>query len=643
LTHEEIPSALIWLALAVPGLPLISSLVCFLISKKFNWTIPLLSSILLIATTACSTILFFQLHNQSVIQSWPWLAIQNKIIHAGFLLDSTSLSMSLAVAWVSMLVHFFSIGYMAEDRAPDRYFGMLGFFTFAMLGLVMSSNLLITFFFWELVGFSSYRLIGHWYEKPAAANASTKAFLINRIGDLGFLIALMILWNWFGHLDINNFNFSAVPTEILTAAGLCIFIAVIGKSAQFPLLHWLPDAMEGPTPVSALIHAATMVAAGVFLLVRISPLFTESALLVISGIGAFTAVIGAVGALFQYDIKKILAYSTISQLGFMVMAIGAGAAQGGYLHLLHHAFFKAGLFLGAGAIIHALHQAAHQNKNNFDVQDIRNMGGLRKKLPVTFITFLIFGAALAGLPFTSGFVSKEIILSQMSLWAGSDVSGKWVIMIAAWVVTFLTPIYTFKLIWFVFFAERKQETELQEIPVIMKMPLIILSILSLALLIPNLDFHFFSTVNVLLNYFPEASISITIISLAVISFAIIFSYLHYRKSTLGKLSAFLSPQYYLDIVSDKVVFLLSILYTITNWIDKYIIDQIIHLFTYLQVTIAHLAGWTDRVFIDGAVNGAAYSAKGIGAVARIMINGKIQSYLLWAMAALLIFILWILY
>ena len=299
------------------------------------------------------------------------------------LLDNNALIMVVVVSFVSFFVHVYSIGYMANDSALPRYFALLGFFTFAMLGLVMSGNLLVAFCFWELVGFGSYRLIGHWHEKLSAAKASTKSFIINRLGDLGFLIGMMILWSWTGNLEISTFDFSGVPTFWMTAAGICIFMGVIGKSAQFPLFHWLPDAMEGPTPVSALIHAATMVAAGVFLLIRIAVLFNADALIVISIIGAITTILGALGALFQFDIKKILAYSTISQLGFMVMAIGAGAAQGGFMHLLHHAFFKAGLFLGAGAIIHAMHQAYHYNAVPVDVQDIRNLGGLRKKLPTT--------------------------------------------------------------------------------------------------------------------------------------------------------------------------------------------------------------------------------------------------------------------
>jgi len=559
------------------------------------------------------------------------------------LLDGNALIMVLVVSLVSFLVHIYSIGYMAEDHASVRYFSMLGFFTFAMLGLVMSSNLLILFCFWELVGFSSYRLVGHWYEKPQAAKASTKAFLINRLGDLGFLIGLMILWSFLGNLDITHLNLTIVPPYWLTAAGICIFIGVMGKSAQFPLFHWLPDAMEGPTPVSALIHAATMVAAGVFLLIRIESLFTEDVLTMISMVGSITAVAGAAGALFQYDIKRILAYSTISQLGFMVMAIGAGAAQGGYLHLLHHAFFKAGLFLGAGAIIHAMHKALQHHKNHFDVQDIRNLGELRKKLPVTFITFMICAAALAGLPFTSGFVSKEVILTQMRAWSGNDFSWKWFVMLSAWGVTFLTPIYTFRLVWFIFFARPKHEIEITEIPFVMRLPLLVLSVGSLALLVSFNPFHIYSVINVVMSIYPETSLSITLLSTVVIMLSLVSAFLIYRKYELQNQNRFLTPHFYLDWISDYTCKLVDQVSVLAHWIDRNVIDKVIHGLTYLQVSLAHLTGWSDRWLVDGLVNGVAYSAKGIGTLTRSVANGKIQSYLLWSLAGLVIFILWILY
>lgn len=643
MTEAISSSASLWLVLCVPGAPLLSAFICFLLPGKFARVAPWVSSILILISFICSAILLYQFNEEHVLSySWQWFSVNQKTVQVSLLLDGNTLIMMLIVSLVSWLVHLFSTGSMADDGAPGRYFGMLGFFTFAMIGLVMSSNLLVLFYCWELVGFSSYRLIGHWYERPAAAKASTKAFLINRVGDLGFLIGLMILWAWSGTLDIMSLNFTNMPLHWLTMAGICIFMGVIGKSAQFPLFHWLPDAMEGPTPVSALIHAATMVAAGVFLLIRIESLFTEEAMMVICITGTITAIMGAVGALYQYDIKKILAYSTISQLGFMVMAIGSGASQGGYLHLLHHAFFKAGLFLGAGAIIHAMSQALHIDES-MDTNDIRNLGGLRKKLPITFLSFMICAAALAGIPLTSGFVSKEVILTQMTVWTGNEISWKWIIMGTAWLVTFLTPIYTFRLVWHLFFAKPRHDLNLVEVPLIMRLPMLVLAIVSLALVISFNPFHISSIVNVVMTLYPATNVSITILSTFVILIALGLAYFLFGRRELPNQNKFLTPHFYLDHASDYIVSWVDRLSVFSHWIDLKVIDKLIHGFTYLQVSIAWLAGWSDRHLIDGLVNSVAYSAKGIGSMTRSVANGKIQSYLLWALASLVIFILWILY
>lgn len=642
MNSESIQTVFPWLAVAAICLPLFSAFVNLFIRENYAWLSPLISSFLLLIATLSTVILFFQSFNNYIIEySWNWFTINSKTIDANILIDGNALIMMLVVSIVSLLVHLFSMGYMAEDQAPSRYFGMLGFFTFAMLGLVVSGNLLFTFFFWELVGFSSYRLIGHWYSKPAAALAATKAFLLNRVGDLGFLIGLMILWSAYGHLNYAQFALDSPPIEYWSIAWIFIFLAVIGKSAQFPLFHWLPDAMEGPTPVSALIHAATMVAAGVYLLVRVSFLLPADVMALISIFGIITALIGAWGALVQYDIKKILAYSTISQLGFMVMAIGS--ASGGFLHLLHHAFFKAGLFLGAGAVIHAMHQAFHHHGSGIDVQDIRNLGGLRKKMPVTFFTFLICASALAGLPFTSGFVSKELILTGMNHWAGDVINWKWAVVGGAWILSFLTPMYTFRLVWFIFFTKPKHTIKPEEVPVIMQIPLILLAFLSISIIFYNFSGHTFSVINLLLNYYPDSNNLITIVSIFIITLSLFVSFTIYKKKNLHNLSGLCTPQYYLDFITDKVVSLTTKISRISNWIDKKIIDPLIHANAYLGVTLAHLISWTDKTLVDGVVNGTARSTQVLGAVSRMMVNGKIQSYLIWAMAALLIFILWILF
>lgn len=630
----------LWLTLAVLVIPLLASLSCFSIRQKIGWLAPLISSVLLLITSILATILFFQISNQNEVSySWVWFNLNQKEIALSILLNSKASIMMLIVTLISFLVHLFSIGYMAEDQHQARYFGMLGFFTFAMLGLVMSSNLLVTFIFWELVGVSSYRLIAHYQEKETAIKAATKAFLLNKIGDIGFLIGLIILWSWSGTLEITDPDLISIPPFWLTAAGVCIFIGVIGKSAQFPLFNWLPDAMEGPTPVSALIHAATMVAAGVFLLMRISYLFTEDVLILIAVTGAITTVAGAVGVLFQFDLKKVLAYSTISQLGLMVMAMGADAMQGGYFHLLHHAFFKAGLFLGAGAIIHAMHQSNHES--NLDVQDIRNMGGLRKKLPVTFISFAICAAALAGIPFTSGFVSKELILTQMTTWAGNEFSWRWIVMSSAWAVTILTPIYTFRLVWFIFFTKPQHQHNVEEVPVIMRIPMIVLAIGSLAMISSISPIHISSAINGLMQSYPSTNTIISLVSTVLIVISLAAAFYIYKNQDV-KNQKLITPHHYLDVVSNFFNSLTLKLSEATKWVDK-LIDSFIHGISYFQITVAHIISWADRYLVDGVVDGVAYTSKGVGAMTRSLANGKIQSYLLWAMAGLVIFIVWILY
>ncbi len=625
------------------GIPLLSGIICFLIKDRFAWVAPLIGTIFSLITCVLACVMGAQhVSGMASSGSLDWFTLGDHTIQISYLINRHTASMLMVTSCVSLLVHIYSIGYMAEDKSLPRYFGMLGFFTFAMLGLIVSSNLLLIFFFWELIGFSSYRLIGHWNEKPLAAKASTKAFVMNRLGDLGFLIALMILWSGSASLDIHTLDFTTHTTPTLTAAGICFFLGVMGKSAQFPLFNWLPDAMEGPTPVSALIHAATLVAAGVYLLIRLSFLFTADALIVVSIVGATTALLGGFGALFQFDIKKILACSTISQLGLMIMAIGSGAAEGGFLHLLHHAFFKAGLFLAAGSIIHALHQAHHHAAFASDVQDIRNLGGLRKKLPITFWCTVICGAALAGLPLTSGFMSKEIILTQMTDWATPSFSWKWLIMATAWLVTFLTPLYLLRFIWFIFFAPAKTESEITEAPVVMRIPLLILSVLSLTLLISWDPFSLSSLISY--GSIPvQSSLSVTILSLILISGAILVGIRIYRKRHLTHIPRIISSQFYLDSLTQHISKLTLAFSGITSHIDIRWLDRMIHALVYVQVTFAHVVGWTDRVIVDGFIQGTAYSVKGLGHVTRSWANGKIQTYFLWALAGLLIFILCILY
>jgi NADH-quinone oxidoreductase subunit L len=395
-----------------------------------------------------------------------WLDVGNLQVDFGLRLDPLSLLMLLIVTGVGGAIHIYSFGYLHGDRGFARYFASLSLFTFSMLGIVLANNFLQMFIFWELVGVSSYLLIGFWYDRPSAADASKKAFITNRLGDFGFLLGILIVWTALGSL-----NFGVLQEELsrnpaalgalATAAGLLIFCGAVGKSAQFPLHVWLPDAMEGPTPVSALIHAATMVAAGVYMLCRVFFLLNAPALEVIAWVGGFTALLAAVIALQQNDIKRILAYSTLSQLGYMVMAVGLGGPAAAMYHLTTHAFFKALLFLGAGSVIVALH---HE-------QDIWKMGGLRRKLPVTHWTFLAGTLALCGVPPFSGFYSKDSVLA-----AALDHNAA--LFILGVVVAVLTTFYMFRLVLVAFRGEPRSEAaaHAHESPPVMIWPLRVLAV-----------------------------------------------------------------------------------------------------------------------------------------------------------------------
>ena len=399
-----------------------------------------------------------------------WLNIGGFHVDFGLRFDPLSLLMMLVVTGVAGVIHIYSWGYMRGDPGFSRYFACLSLFTFSMLGIVLANNFIELFIFWELVGVSSYLLIGFWFERPAAADAGKKAFLANRLGDFGFFLGILTVWATLGSL-----NFSVLQEKIgadpralgpaATAAALLIFCGAVGKSAQFPLHVWLPDAMEGPTPVSALIHAATMVAAGVYMLCRVFFLLNAPALEVISWVGGFTALLSAVIAVQQNDIKRILAYSTLSQLGYMVMGVGLGGPRESMFHLSTHAFFKALLFLGAGSVILALH---HE-------QDIWKMGGLRKKMPVTFWTFLCGTLALAGVVPFSGFYSKDAILARA---VEEHAYGRFTL---GAVVAALTAFYMFRLVFVVFGAAARTGAagHAEESPPVMIFPLRILAVLSL--------------------------------------------------------------------------------------------------------------------------------------------------------------------
>jgi NADH-quinone oxidoreductase subunit L len=451
-------------------LPLFSAAAITLFTLKYR-NVSALLSIGAIVIGFVSTVAFIAakgwVSGESAVN---WLSIGNLNVDFGLKFDRLSEMMMLIVTGVGGAIHIYSYGYMDADRSKARFFAFMSLFTFSMLGIVMANNFIELFIFWELVGVSSYLLIGFWFEKPSAADAAKKAFFTNRLGDFGFLLGILVVWATLGSLNFSTLQQTLITNPaalgtIASIAGLLIFCGALGKSAQFPLHVWLPDAMEGPTPVSALIHAATMVAAGVYMLCRIIFLLDATALEVIAYIGGFTALLAATIAVQQNDIKRILAYSTLSQLGYMVMAVGLAGPTPAMFHLTTHAFFKALLFLGAGSVIHALHEE----------QDIWKMGGLKKKMPVTFWTFIIGTLALSGMPPFSGFYSKDSILGQA-------LDQKNYLLFAVGVfVAGLTTFYMFRLFFVAFLGEARTEKarHAHESPAVMSLPLVVLAVFAL--------------------------------------------------------------------------------------------------------------------------------------------------------------------
>ena len=399
---------------------------------------------------------------------YEWIPAGTFVVEAGFFVDTLTACLLIVVTTIGMLVHIYSIGYMSHDPGYWRFFAYLNLFMFSMLLLVLADSFLVVFVAWELVGLSSYLLIGFWYRKRSAALAAKKAFIVNRVGDVGFALGIMLIFVSLGTLDIRETIERIGELEPLTISviSLLIFAGAMGKSAQFPLHVWLPDAMEGPTPVSALIHAATMVNAGVYLVARTSPIFAHApeALVIVAAIGIFTAILAASIALTQTDIKRVLAYSTLSQLGYMFAALGVGAFTAAIFHLMTHGFFKGLLFLGSGSVIHAVHEE----------QDMRRMGGLRRKIPITYATMLIGSLAIAGIPPLAGFFSKDEILGE-----SFKLGFAWVWFVG-FVVAGLTAFYMFRLMGLTFWGEFRGPREIwdriHESPRVMTVPLILLAI-----------------------------------------------------------------------------------------------------------------------------------------------------------------------
>ena len=563
--------------------------------------------------------------HHSTFRLYTWLTSGLLDIHIGITIDRLTSVMLLLVTIVSGLVHIYTIGYMQGEPGYARFFSYIALFTFSMLMLVLADNFLQLFIFWEAVGLCSYLLIGHWYERPSACAAATKAFIVNRVGDFGFLLGLLLVWTTFGSLDYSEVFAKAhdaagrtmnivepfggsLEVSVLTVICLLLFTGAIGKSAQFPLHVWLPDAMEGPTPISALIHAATMVTAGVFLVARLAPLYNLSptAMMVVAIVGALTMMLGATIALTQTDIKRVVAYSTMSQLGYMMMACGVGAYSAGIYHLLTHGAFKALLFLGCGSVIIALH---HE-------QDMRKMGGLKDKLPITYWTFVVGSLALAGFPLTAGFFSKDDLL--VSSWS-SGLLGQ-VLTVLGLVTALMTAFYSFRLVFVTFWGpshvDHHYAAEVHEPSHTMTIPLIILAVLSIVtgyVGIPEFLEPMFVTERE--GSAHHASGSLVIMLLA---------------TTMGLLG--IAGAYYVYVLNPslpdrwarqwRTAYRLSL----NKWYVDEAYDQTIVRPTLSAAT--ELWKHVDVAVIDGAVNGVARTIAWGGWLLRLIQSGQMQHYVL---------------
>ena len=475
----------------IPLLPLASFLILGIFGHWIRDKAHLVAVPAVLLSLGISVLAFFDVAggHHSTIRLYTWLTSGMLDVHIGLSIDRLTSVMLLLVTTVSTLVHIYTIGYMQGEPGYARFFSYIALFTFSMLMLVLADNLLQLFVFWEAVGLCSYLLIGHWYERQSAVAAATKAFIVNRVGDFGFILGLLLVFTTFDSLDYATVFANVGPAaakvmnvleplggslEVSTITVICLllFMGAVGKSAQFPLHVWLPDAMEGPTPISALIHAATMVTAGVFMVARLAPLYNASpaAMSVVAVVGAITMVLGATIALTQTDIKRVVAYSTMSQLGYMMMACGLGAYAAGMYHLMTHGAFKALLFLGCGSVIIALH---HE-------QDMRRMGGLKDRLPITYWTFVVGSLALAGFPLTAGFFSKEDIL--VSAWAAGPLGQ--VLTLFGLLTALLTAFYSFRLVFVTFWGpsrvDQHHAAHVHEPSPTMTLPLVILAVLSIA-------------------------------------------------------------------------------------------------------------------------------------------------------------------
>lgn len=615
----------IWM---IPCLPLLGTLINLFFNRSRSLTGLIACGAVgfsfLVAIVAFFDLVGLPVDQRSVeVVVYSWITSGYFSVDIAFLIDPLSIIMILVVTGVGLLIHLYSIGYMGNDPGSIRYFTYLNLFMFSMLILVMANNFLLMFIGWEGVGLCSYLLIGFWCERPAAADAGMKAFVVNRVGDFAFIVGMLLIVGYIGSLNYREV-FTAGPDMMeswITAVTLLLFIGAIGKSAQVPLHIWLPDAMEGPTPVSALIHAATMVTAGVYMVARCHLLFSLSpvTMTVVAIVGAFTAIFAASIGLVQNDIKRVLAYSTVSQLGYMFLACGVGVYTAGIFHLVTHAFFKALLFMGAGSVIHAMEHVVDDAK---DPQDLRNMGGLKKAMPQTYVTMMIATLAIAGIFPLSGFFSKDAIL-----W-GAFVQNKalWGIGVIA---AFMTAFYMFRLMFLTFHGNTRLTQEeaghIKESPVVMTIPLILLAILAAFsgfIGIPIIEgwdrfgqflAPVFSDVQSETLHYPwTLEIGAMLISVAIAVGGLAVAYLIYVSR--NALPGYIEP-------TGRIHRLL---------LHKYYVDEIYEACVVNPVRGIAWGFWKiiDVVIIDGLLTVMALLVRGVGGIARYLQTGVVQNYAL---------------
>ena len=670
----------ILLALIQLFLPLASFLVLIFFGKKIGNNSSSVGlffiGLMLLITIRFLYISIYPPNLQPIIDvSGNWFSTGAFIVNLGIYFDSATAIMSFVVALISFLVHLYSSEYMKGDPRYSRYFAFLGIFTFSMNGIVLADSLIMMYVFWELVGLSSFLLIGFWFEKDRPPLAANKAFLTNRVGDIGMFIGIMILFFNIGSFNINVIinNYDQIDPGLLTLAGLLVFMGAVGKSAQFPLHIWLPDAMEGPTPVSALIHAATMVAAGVYMTFRIFPFLTPDALSVIAFIGAITAIGAAITAVTRNDIKAVLAYSTISQLGYMVMALGVGAHLYAFFHLVTHAMFKACLFLCSGSVIHAMHHSLHEmHDHKTDPQDMRNMGGLKAKMPLTHLAMLISTLAIAGVPFFSGFLSKDGILAGTLSYYHMHHGWTIILPIIGFLAALITAFYMFRLIFKTFYGPPKNDeifSHIHESPPAMTVPLMILSFLSFSFaftlsfnplkskgwfknLIGHVD-HKFLDMKFIEDGIHHAHDQAMFLSLFVASIGIILSVLFYllgkidpeniaKKFNVIGLFSLSYNKFYIDRIYSLILYKpfmgVSWLCSKIDWnlYDQIFIDGWGWLTIKLSKTSGHIDyNWLDQKFIDGFGKLSQFFSNKL----KLSQNGVVQNYLLGGILGMLLLVI----